>query len=148
MGREEEETMVDQTMSRQLRRALARVERGVRVDLAEAAALLAARGEELERLCVAAARVRDAGLTAAGRAGVVTYSPKVFVPVTRLCRDRCHYCTFVTTPSRLASNGKEAFLSPDEILEIASSGAQMGCLEALFTPVSYTHLTLPTIYSV
>lgn len=128
-----EESMVDQTTSRQLRRALARVERGVSLDLAEATALLAARGEELERLCVAAARVRDAGLTAAGRAGVVTYSPKVFLPVTRLCRDRCHYCTFVTTPSRLASDGKEAFLPPDEILEVASSGAQLGCLEALFT---------------
>ncbi|MGZ5403388.1 MAG: bifunctional FO biosynthesis protein CofGH [Nocardioides sp.] len=125
--------MVDPTMSRQRRRALARVERGVSVDLAEATALLTARGEELELLCAAAARVRDAGLAATGRAGVVTYSPKVFVPVTRLCRDRCHYCTFVTTPGRLASDGQEVFLSPDEILEVASSGAQLGCLEALFT---------------
>ena len=125
--------MVDPTTSRQLRRALARVERGASVDPVEATALLAARGEELERLCVAAARVRDAGLTAAGRAGVVTYSPKVFLPVTRLCRDRCHYCTFVTTPGRLTSDGQEAFLAPDEILEIASSGARLGCLEALFT---------------
>ena len=125
--------MGDAMTSRQVRRALARVERGVRVDVAEAAALLSARDEELDRLCVAAARVRDAGLAAAGRAGVVTYSPKVFVPVTRLCRDRCHYCTFVTTPGRLASDGKEVFLAPDEILEIASSGAQLGCLEALFT---------------
>ena len=48
--------------------------------------MLAARGEDLERLCVAAARVRDAGLAAAGRDGVATYSPKVFIPVTRLCR--------------------------------------------------------------
>ncbi|MGZ5401166.1 MAG: 7,8-didemethyl-8-hydroxy-5-deazariboflavin synthase CofG, partial [Nocardioides sp.] len=125
--------MVDPTMSRQRRRALARAERGVSVDLAEATALLTARGEELELLCAAAARVRDAGLAATGRAGVVTYSPKVFVPVTRLCRDRCHYCTFVTTPGRLASDGQEVFLSPDEILEVASSGAQLGCLEALFT---------------
>ena len=48
-----------------------------------------------------AARVRDAGLVAAGRPATVTYSPKVFVPVTRLCRDKCHYCTFVTTPGQL-----------------------------------------------
>ncbi len=63
--------------------------------------LLAARGEDLARLTAAAARVRDAGLAAAGRPGVVTYSPKVFIPLTRLCRDRCHYCTFVTVPAKL-----------------------------------------------
>ena len=88
---------------------------------------------ELDRLCAAAARVRDAGLVAAGRAGVVTYSPKVFIPVTRLCRDRCHYCTFVTVPGKLAAEGKAPYLSPDEILAIARDGAALGCLEALFT---------------
>ncbi|MGH3363815.1 MAG: bifunctional FO biosynthesis protein CofGH [Nocardioidaceae bacterium] len=124
---------VDQTTVRQVRRALARAERGASLDPTEAAALLAARGEDLERLCVAAARVRDAGLAAAGRDGVVTYSPKVFIPVTRLCRDRCHYCTFVTTPGHLARSGEAAYLAPDEILAIASSGARSGCLEALFT---------------
>ena len=86
----------------QIRRSLARAERGAALDVTEATALLGARGEQLDRLCVAAARVRDAGLRAAGRPGVVTYSPKVFIPVTRLCRDRCHYCTFVTTPGHLA----------------------------------------------
>jgi len=113
----------------QVRRALARAERGAALDPAEATALLAARGESLDRLCAAAARVRDAGLVAAGRAGVVTYSPKVFIPVTRLCRDRCHYCTFVTVPGKLPA----PYLSPDEILEIARDGAALGCLEALFT---------------
>ena len=49
-----------------------------------------------------AARVRDQGLADAGRPGVVTYSRKVFIPLTRLCRDRCHYCTFATTPNRVA----------------------------------------------
>ena len=81
----------------------------------------------------AAARVRDAGLVAAGRPGVVTYSPKVFVPVTRLCRDRCHYCTFVTTPGHLERAGQAPYLSPDEIVAIATDGAALGCLEALFT---------------
>ncbi|MBU1801704.1 MAG: bifunctional FO biosynthesis protein CofGH [Actinobacteria bacterium] len=121
----------------QVRRALARAERGAALDLAEATALLAATGPELDRLTSAAGRVRDAGLVAAGRSvegrGVVTYSPKVFIPVTKLCRDRCHYCTFVETPGQAAREGREPFLSPDEILEIASQGAAMGCLEALFT---------------
>ncbi|WP_432477963.1 bifunctional FO biosynthesis protein CofGH [Nocardioides sp. GXQ0305] len=126
-------TEADETTQRQVRRAVVRAERGAALDLAEATALLAARGKELDRLCVAAGRVRDAGLVAAGRERVVTYSPKVFIPVTRLCRDRCHYCTFVTTPGHLAREGREAFLSPDEILEIATAGARAGCLEALLT---------------
>ena len=73
------------------------------------------------------------GWSAAGRPGVVTYSPKVFIPVTRLCRDRCHYCTFVTTPGQLERDGQAPYLSPDEILEIARQGAALGCKEALFT---------------
>ena len=125
--------MSEQPTPQQVRRALARVERGARLDPAEATVLLAASGEDLQRLCAAAARVRDAGLEAAGRGGVVTYSPKVFIPVTRLCRDRCHYCTFVETPGQAAREGRAPFLSPDEIVSIASRGAAMGCLEALFT---------------
>ncbi len=57
------------------------------------------------------------GLVGAGRPGVVTYSPKVFIPVTRLCRDRCHYCTFVETPGQAAREGRAPYLSPDEILD-------------------------------
>src|SRR5215207_10827881 len=77
-----------------LRRALRRARDGVALDVAEAAVLLAARGEQLDELLAVASRVRDAGLLDAGRPGVVTYSRKVFIPLTRLCRDRCHYCTF------------------------------------------------------
>src|SRR4051812_33587397 len=117
----------------QTRRALARAERGAALDLDEATVLLAARGGDLDRLCAAAARVRDARLRAGGRDGVVTYSPKVFIPVTRLCRDRCHYCTFVETPTQAQRAGRAPYLSPDEILEIARQGAELGCLEALFT---------------
>ena len=72
----------------QVRRALARVERGAAVDVGESTALLAARGDDLDRLCGVAANVRNVGLVTAGRPGVVTFSPKVFIPVTRLCRDR------------------------------------------------------------
>ena len=73
--------------------------------------------------------MRDAGLVDAGRPGVVTYSRKVFVPLTRLCRDRCHYCTFATVPGRLPA----PFLSLDEVVELARQGAALGCKEALFT---------------
>src|SRR4051812_48064345 len=117
----------------QVRRALARAERGAALDQAEAVALLSARGEDLDRLTAVAARVRDAGLEDAGRPGVVTYSPKVFIPLTRLCRDRCHYCTFVTVPGRLKAEWKAAYLSPDEVLDLARDGARLSCTEALFT---------------
>jgi FO synthase len=125
--------VTDSPTPQEVRRALARAERGAALDVGEATALLSASGEQLDALCAVAARVRDAGLVAAGRPGVVTYSPKVFVPVTRLCRDRCHYCTFVETPGAAAREGRAPYLSPDEILAIAASGAALGCLEALFT---------------
>ena len=112
-----------------LRRALARARDGKALDQAEAAILLHARGDQLAELLGYAARTRDAGLAAAGRPGVITYSKKVFIPLTRLCRDRCAYCTFVTVPGRLDS----PYLSPDEVLKIAADGAALGCKEALFT---------------
>ena len=59
----------------------------------------------------------------------VTYSPKVFIPLTMLCRDRCGYCTFAQPPARLES----VYLSPEQVLAIARDGARMGCHEALFT---------------
>jgi FO synthase len=112
-----------------LRRALARARDGKTLDPTEATVLLQARGDHLDRLLDHASRVRDAGLEAAGRPGVITYSKNVFIPLTRLCRDRCGYCTFATVPHRLES----PFLSPDEVLEIARQGAALGCKEALFT---------------
>jgi len=116
-----------------MRRALRRARDGVALNVDEAAVLLQARGADLEDLCASAARVRDAGLLAEGRPGTVTYSRKVFVPITRLCRDRCHYCTFVTVPGKLRAEGHGMYLEPDEILEIARQGAELGCKEALFT---------------
>ncbi|HVK22322.1 MAG TPA: bifunctional FO biosynthesis protein CofGH, partial [Actinokineospora sp.] len=112
-----------------LRRALRRARDGVAIDQVEAEVLLHARGAHLDDLFDTASRQRDAGLSAAGRPGVITYSRKVFIPLTRLCRDRCHYCTFATVPHRLPA----PFLSPDEVLDIARAGAAMGCKEALFT---------------
>ncbi|MFE5405243.1 bifunctional FO biosynthesis protein CofGH [Streptomyces sp. NPDC056580] len=116
-----------------MRRALKRARDGVALDAGEAAVLLQARGEALTALAASAARVRDAGLEAAGRPGVITYSKSVFIPLTRLCRDKCHYCTFVTVPGKLRRAGHGMFMSPDEVLDIARKGAALGCKEALIT---------------
>jgi len=70
-----------------------------------------------------ARRIRDA------RSRIVTYSPKVFIPLTKLCRDVCHYCTFAAPPKR----GERAYLTIEEVLGIARAGASAGCHEALFT---------------
>jgi FO synthase len=112
-----------------LRRALRRARDGVALNTTEAAVLMAARGEQLAELTTIAGRVRDAGLVAAGRPDVITYSRKVFIPLTRLCRDRCHYCTFATVPHRVPA----AYLEIDEVVDIAARGAALGCKEALFT---------------
>src|SRR5690348_18512700 len=106
----------------QVRRALARAERGAALDQAEAVSLLAARGEDLDRLTAVAARIRDKGLEDAGRPGVLPYSPKVFIPVTRLCRDKRHSCTFVASPGQLTRAGEPMYLSPDDILAIGPEG--------------------------
>ena len=73
------------------------------------------------------ARAREVRAGATGSR--VTFSPKVFVPLTRLCRDRCGYCTFATAPRHVSS----PYLTPEEVLAIASRGADAGCHEALFT---------------
>ncbi|MSZ49542.1 MAG: bifunctional FO biosynthesis protein CofGH, partial [Actinobacteria bacterium] len=118
---------------RALTRALTRARDGKALTVDEASELLTARGTHLDELLVIAGRIRDAGLREAGRPGTITYSKKVFIPLTRLCRDRCHYCTFATTPGALRADGHGMFLEPDEVLAIARSGALLGCKEALFT---------------
>lgn len=121
-----------------LRRVLRRARDGVALNGDEAALALTARGQDLADLCASAARVRDAGLASAGRLGPggrppVSYSRKVFIPVTHLCRDTCHYCTFVTVPGKLRAGGRDMYLEADEIVGIARRGAALGCKEALFT---------------
>jgi len=72
----------------------------------------------------------DARAVREARSGpIVTYSPKVFIPLTKLCRDVCHYCTFARPPRR----GERAYLTVDEVLAIAREGERAGCREALFT---------------
>ncbi|KAK9805644.1 hypothetical protein WJX72_009860 [[Myrmecia] bisecta] len=77
----------------------------------------------LEELMASAAALRDEGHQ------FITFSPKVFLPLTRLCRDSCGYCTFALPPSP----GRRAYMTLEEILEVARAGAQQGCTEALFT---------------
>src|SRR5262245_37515627 len=117
------------TVDSALRRALRRARDGAMLNTTEAATLMGSRGEQLAELTAIAARVRDAGLVAAGRADMITYSRKVFIPLTRLCRDRCHYCTFATVPHRVPA----AYLEIDEVVDVAANGAALGCKEALFT---------------
>jgi FO synthase len=96
--------------------------RGHRLQPDEALALASC--DDLELLSDAAGRLRDKG-----HGPRVSYSPKVFIPLTRLCRDVCHYCTFAQTPKKLET----PYLSPDQVLAIARAGAEAGCREALFT---------------
>lgn len=79
---------------------------------------------ELEPLLSAAARRRDAA-----HGQIVSYSRKVFIPLTQLCRDSCHYCTFAHPPRQ----NEKAYLTKEEVLAIARAGQEAGCKEALFT---------------
>ena len=99
----------------------------------EAEILLHATGSARERLLDFASKLRDEGLERAGRPGVITFSKKVFLPITNMCRDRCHYCTFVKTPAQLVARGEPLYMPPEQILAVASQGAALGCKEALFT---------------
>ncbi|MCC5794272.1 MAG: 7,8-didemethyl-8-hydroxy-5-deazariboflavin synthase CofG [Chromatiales bacterium] len=78
----------------------------------------------LDELMAGAAALRDAA-----HGATVTWSPKVFIPLTELCRDVCHYCTYAKTPGRLAA----PYMTPEQVLAIARAGQQAGCREALFT---------------
>jgi len=81
-------------------------------------------GGSLRELMAEARRIRDVRY---GRR--VTFSPKVFIPLTMLCRDRCGYCTFAKPPSRVAA----PYLSLEDVLDLARRAALAGCHEALFT---------------
>ena len=107
----------------QFDRALARGKDGHRLSDAEVFAL-AEEGNDLAALMKIAAELRDRG-----HGAVMSYSRKVFIPLTQLCRDSCHYCTFAHPPRR----GTRAYLTKDEVLAIARAGAAAGCREALFT---------------
>ena len=94
------------------------------VALSDEQALALADVGDLRSLLATAASLRDRG-----HGNVVTYSRKVFIPLTHLCRDVCHYCTFARTPKKIA----QPYMPVDEVLELCRKGARMGCQEALFT---------------
>jgi FO synthase len=107
-----------------LRRALARADAGKTLSVEEATWLLSARGPALQRLLATAAGVRDRVF-----GHRISYSSKVFVPLTHLCRDSCGYCTFAWPPKAEVP----PYLGPEQVLEIARRGQAAGCKEALFT---------------
>ena len=80
--------------------------------------------DSLNDLCRAAGQIRDHG-----KGTVITFSPKVFIPLTRLCRDYCGYCTFRVDPDQTET----LFMNPEEVLSVAKAGENLGCREALFT---------------
>jgi FO synthase len=96
--------------------------RGATLD--RAAALALAEHDDTAALSAVAAQLRDRG-----HGNVLTYSRKVFIPLTHLCRDVCHYCTFARTPKKI----EQPFMSVEQVLELCRRGAEMGCQEALFT---------------
>ncbi len=92
---------------------------------AEAMALCGVSGDSISEMCRAASELRDRG-----KGKTVTFSPKVFIPLTRLCRDFCGYCTFRQDPSEA---GDSLYLTPEQVLDVAKAGQRLGCTEALFT---------------
>jgi FO synthase len=109
-------------MTAAIRSALATVARGSALSRAEALALAAC--DDVGRLTAAAEQ-----LCLAGHGTHVSFSKKVFIPLTKLCRDVCHYCTFARAPRE----GEPHYLAPEAVLEIARAGQAAGCKEALFT---------------
>ncbi len=111
-------------LPREVLQPLERAVGGERIGREEAVRLLHAQGAELPALMMAASMVRDRG-----RGRTVTYSRKVFIPLTNLCRDRCGYCTFAKPPG----HPEARTMTPEEVLEVARAGQACGCKEALFS---------------
>ncbi len=105
-------------------RALDRTLDGVPLSRDDAVLLITCPEEDVPAVC-AAARV----LRARGKGRVVSFSPKVFIPLTRLCRDTCGYCTFRTDPQ----SDPGLYMTPEDVLAVARAGERLGCTEALFT---------------
>jgi FO synthase len=90
----------------------------------DVARVIACAPDDLPAVCAAARHLRGSG-----KGTTVSFSPKVFIPLTRLCRDACGYCTFRTTPA----SDPNLYMTPEQVLEVARGGQRLGCTEALFT---------------
>ena len=105
--------------------ALPEAAQGRSLNDSEAWALADADDECLAAMCEAAGRMRDLG-----KGAIVSFSPKVFIPLTHLCRDFCGYCIFRKSPEQA---GDTLYMTPEQVLEVAKAGQRLGCTEALFT---------------
>ncbi|HEX5480014.1 MAG TPA: 7,8-didemethyl-8-hydroxy-5-deazariboflavin synthase CofG, partial [Dehalococcoidia bacterium] len=103
---------------------LARARAGERLDAADGYRLINASGSDLASIMAAASALRDRA-----HGSTVTYSRKVFIPLTNLCRQKCGYCTFARGPHDPLART----MSPDEVLAVARAGLRQGCKEALFS---------------
>ncbi|HIL30829.1 MAG TPA: 7,8-didemethyl-8-hydroxy-5-deazariboflavin synthase subunit CofG [Dehalococcoidia bacterium] len=108
-----------------LSEVIAKATAGAALTEVDALSLLDAGSDSIQKLCAAAAFMRDQS-----KGNIVTFSPKVFIPLTHMCRDFCGYCTFRKDPQQA---GKDIYMTPEQVLDVASAGAAMGCTEALFT---------------
>jgi FO synthase len=97
---------------------------GARLTRDDVIRLIGCDAADLRAVCAAAQQVR-----AREKGATVSFSPKVFIPLTRLCRDACGYCTFRTTPA----SDPTLYMTPEQVLEVARAGQRLGCTEALFT---------------
>ena len=108
-----------------IREVIASAKEGLGLTQADAYSLVPANSDVVQEMCTITASMRDRV-----KGNVVTFSPKVFIPLTHMCRDFCGYCTFRKNPQQA---GKDLFMTPEQVLEVATTGAAMGCTEALFT---------------
>lgn len=104
---------------------IAKAKLGSAISTQDAVSLLDADSDATLEICAAAASMRDEG-----KGMIVTFSPKIFIPLTHLCRDFCGYCTFRKDPKQA---GQDLFMTPEQVLQLAKDGSAMGCTEALFT---------------
>ena len=114
-----------QTNNLNLDEVIAKALAGYRLPETEALLFAQAGSQEIGDICTAASEMR-----LQGKGTTVTFSPKVFIPLTHMCRDFCGYCTFRKDPKQA---GKDIYMTPEQVLEVANAGAALGCTEALFT---------------
>ena len=108
-----------------LEEVISKAKAGYPLSESDCLSFLAAHQDTTQEICAAAADMRNQA-----KGSTVTFSPKVFIPLTQMCRDFCGYCTFRKDPQQA---GKDLFMTPEQVLDVANAGAALGCTEALFT---------------
>ncbi len=119
--------------SKRLSAILNKAESGEVIDRDEVLSLVNIEKDEIPYLLLTASKLRDAG-----KGKILTYSKNVFVPLTQICRNKCGYCTFKYEPGEGA-----LFMSPDEVVDLAKKGAELGCTELLFVTGDKPELKYP-----